>query len=113
MRKILSLLLFIAIAISTTAQNKPSVTLNGAFKDGSLVFTFKNTTGKTVKSYITDYRMQQAVRLLRNPTVPVGDIAVRCGYRNGNYFSFRFKEHFGISPTEYREQSGEPEKKDQ
>ena len=74
---------------------------------------FKNTTGKTVKSYITDYRMQQAVRLLRNPTVPVGDIAVRCGYRNGNYFSFRFKEHFGISPTEYREQSGEPEKKEQ
>ena len=48
MRKILSLLLFIAIAISTTAQNKPSVTLNGAFKDGSLVFTFKNTTGKTI-----------------------------------------------------------------
>ena len=69
---------------------------------------FKNTTGQTVRNYITDYRMKQAVQLLKNPINQINDIAVRCGYRNGNYFSFRFKEYFGCAPTEYKEQ-GEKE----
>ena len=62
---------------------------------------FKNTTGKTVRNYITEYRMKHAVRLLRDPTSQINDIAAACGYRNGNYFSFRFKEYFGCAPTEY------------
>ncbi|MBQ6550148.1 MAG: response regulator [Lachnospiraceae bacterium] len=65
---------------------------------------FKNTTGKTVRNYITEYRMKQAVRLLKDPTNQINDIATACGYRNGNYFSFRFKECYGCTPTEYIEQ---------
>ena len=62
---------------------------------------FKNTTGNTVRNYITEYRMKQAVRLLKDPLNQINDIAAACGYRNGNYFSFRFKEYYGCAPTEY------------
>ena len=48
MKKIFTLLTFIAIAIFSNAQNKPAVNLMGEFKDGSLVFTYENTTGKTI-----------------------------------------------------------------
>ena len=62
---------------------------------------FKNITGNTVRNYITEYRMQQAVRLLRDPLNQINDIAAACGYRNGNYFSYRFREYYGCAPTEY------------
>lgn len=62
---------------------------------------FKNTTGNTVRNYITEFRMKQAVRLLRDPLNQINDVAAACGYRNGNYFSYRFREYYGCSPTEY------------
>ena len=48
MKKILSLLLFIAVAISSNAQDKLPIALKGEFKDGSLAFTFENNSGKTI-----------------------------------------------------------------
>jgi len=46
MKKILSLLLFSAMALFANAQNP--VDLKGEVKDGSLVFTFVNNSGKTI-----------------------------------------------------------------
>ena len=45
MKKILSLLFFAAIAVFANAQD---VKLNGAVNEGNLVFTFENTSGKTI-----------------------------------------------------------------
>ncbi len=65
---------------------------------------FKDVTGGTVRNYITEYRMNEALKLLKNPVNQINDIAQKVGYRNGNYFSFRFKEYYGYSPTEYKDQ---------
>ena len=64
---------------------------------------FKDTTGQTLHSYIFEYRMQKAERLVRDPSIKIVDIAKMVGYRNGNYFSFQFKSKYGYSPTAYRE----------
>lgn len=66
---------------------------------------FKDITGNTLHNYITEYRMEKAAQLIRNPLSRVGDVAEMVGYRNGNYFSFRFKKSFGLSPSEYKEQN--------
>ncbi|MBR6322820.1 MAG: helix-turn-helix transcriptional regulator [Lachnospiraceae bacterium] len=65
---------------------------------------FKNITGQTVRNYITDFRMKEAVRLLKNPLNQINDIAAQCGYRDGNYFSYRFREYYGCAPSDYKEQ---------
>ena len=64
---------------------------------------FKDVTGQNLKNYVTDYRMKKAKELLTDTALSLGEIAVAVGYRNGNYFSSKFKEEFGISPSEFKE----------
>ena len=63
---------------------------------------FKDFTGKTVNKYITEYRMMQAKELLKDSNIKMNDIALKVGYRDGNYFAKIFKKETGYSPSEYR-----------
>lgn len=64
---------------------------------------FKNETGKTLNQYLTEYRMEQAKRLLEDPRYKISDISSRVGYSDGHYFGKSFKKYSGLSPSEYRE----------
>lgn len=64
---------------------------------------FKAETGKTLNQYITEYRMERAKKLLRDPRYKITDISAKVGYNDGNYFGKTFKKLVGLSPTEYRE----------
>ena len=61
MKKILYLLLFIAIAAFANAQG--TVNLKGEFKDGDLVFTFENTSGKTIANCNFQLQLPEGVTL--------------------------------------------------
>lgn len=63
---------------------------------------FKKETGKTFINYLTDYRMERAVRLLLEGDEKTYIIAGKVGYADPNYFSYVFKKRFGVSPTRYR-----------
>lgn len=63
---------------------------------------FKDFTGKTVNKYITEYRIMQAKELLKDSNIKMNDIALKVGYRDGNYFAKIFKKETGYSPSEYR-----------
>ena len=77
------------------------------FLSASYVCTFfKNETGKTLNQYLTEYRMEQAKQLLRDPRYKITDISSRVGYSDGNYFGKSFKKYTGLSPSEYREKEG-------
>lgn len=64
---------------------------------------FKAETGKTLNQYITEYRMEKAKKLLRDPRYKITDISDQVGYSDGNYFGKSFKKAVGLSPSEYRE----------
>lgn len=64
---------------------------------------FKNETGKTFNQYLSDVRMQAAVRLLLNSQLKIVEISSLVGYENVSYFVKKFKEHFECTPSEYRE----------
>lgn len=53
--------------------------------------------------YITQFRMQQACLLLEKTPLSMKAIAYSVGYEDPLYFSRRFKETFGISPTGYEQ----------
>ncbi|MCD8189443.1 MAG: response regulator [Clostridiales bacterium] len=63
---------------------------------------FKKETGKAFINYLTNYRMEQAVRLLLEGDEKTYVIAGKVGYSDPNYFSYVFKKRFGVSPTRYR-----------
>ena len=63
---------------------------------------FKKETGKSFIGYLTDYRMEQASRLLLETNEKNYVIANRVGYADPNYFSYVFKRQFGVSPSKYR-----------
>lgn len=74
------------------------------FLSASYVCTFfKNETGKTLNQYLTEYRIEQAKQLLRDPRYKISDISSKVGYSDGNYFGKSFKKYTGFSPSEYRE----------
>jgi two-component system response regulator YesN len=68
---------------------------------------FKAKTGKSFIRYLTEVRMEQAVRLLRETSLGLWDIAELCGFSGPGYFSSRFKQMYGISPSEFRQRTSE------
>lgn len=63
---------------------------------------FKRETGSSFVSYLTDVRMEEAVKLLNTTDDKTYVISSKVGYTEPNYFSYVFKKHFGISPSKYR-----------
>lgn len=71
---------------------------------------FKKDTGKSFVAWLTDYRMEQALRLLIETNEKSYMIAKKTGYTDPNYFSYVFKRKFGVSPSKYRTEHTEIEK---
>lgn len=71
---------------------------------------FKKETGKSFIGYLTDYRMEQASRMLIETNEKSYIIAKSVGYTDSNYFSYVFKRRFGVSPSKYRTEYAEREK---
>ena len=63
---------------------------------------FKEQFGQNFISYLTEYRLDEAKKLLRQPHLSVKEIGNRTGYHDTGYFSRVFKKLEGCSPNEYR-----------
>ena len=66
----------------------------------------KNEVGKTVLSYITDYRIQKAKQMLDEGHYKIYEISEKVGYGSSQYFSQVFTNLVGISPKEYKRSTG-------
>lgn len=56
------------------------------------------------KEYLHQYRLQQALSLLRNTTFPISKIGLMVGVPYKSYFCHFIRQATGLNPTEYREQ---------
>ena len=70
---------------------------------------FKKKTGNSFVGYLTEYRLEQASRLLIETNEKSYIIAKKVGYTDPNYFSYVFKRRFGVSPSRYRTEYTEGE----
>jgi AraC-like DNA-binding protein len=63
--------------------------------------------GVSFYDYINSYRLEFASSLLKNPDckLRILDIAFEAGFNNKNSFYRAFKESFGVTPNQYRENS--------
>lgn len=63
---------------------------------------FSRETGMTFSSYLQKIRMENACRLLSDPTIHQYEVAARIGYDNPKNFTRAFKAYFGETPQDYR-----------
>lgn len=65
---------------------------------------YKKQTGKSLKEYISEYRIEQAKILLKKGEMMVSDVAEAVGFDNFTYFSTTFKKYTGMTPNQYRKE---------
>jgi len=63
---------------------------------------FKKEVSKTFRDYLLQVRMNEAAKLLKDPTIKVYEVSYAVGYNKVEHFVRLFKKHFGMTPTEYR-----------
>ncbi len=66
---------------------------------------FKNSVGVPPMAYLTTMRAEAAAELLARTDLPCGAVGDRVGWNDPNYFSRRFRQHFGESPSHYRDRA--------
>lgn len=65
----------------------------------------KKTTNRSFSEIILLQKLTRASILLENTDVPIYGIANEIGYNNLNFFYKKFKEYFGVTPKEFRDNS--------
>lgn len=64
---------------------------------------FTGTTGEGIAAYVRRLRLERAARKLRMGAVDIMEVALAAGYESHAAFGKAFKQHFGFSPSEFRE----------
>ena len=60
---------------------------------------FKKVAGMTFVSYVTHVRLSQALRLLKESSLTVAEVATRVGFSDQSYFDRKFRFAFGQTPS--------------
>lgn len=69
----------------------------------SFAIKFATLVGQTPIDYLTSWRMQKAVTLIRDENANVEDVALAVGYASRAAFAKAFKKQLGQSPGQYRD----------
>ncbi|MGE8131443.1 helix-turn-helix domain-containing protein [Methylobacterium sp. NPDC080182] len=62
--------------------------------------------GQSVAAWIWQQRIERTAQWLTNPALlrlPLGEIARQCGFADQAHFSKRFRDHYGLTPSAYRD----------
>ena len=69
----------------------------------AFVRAFRARTGFSPHRYITRLRLDRAKRLMSKPSLTLLEIALETGFASHAHLSHAFRQHFGSSPSQYRD----------
>lgn len=95
--------------IQYIAEHYEQVSLNTVAKHFNYTPTYlssliKKYSGSTFSDVLQNIRFKKAVTLLEETSLSVSQIIELIGYTNRTWFTRKFKERYGITPSEYRTQ---------
>ena len=67
---------------------------------------FHGIFGTSFDSFLSTYRIEAALELMKNSEIKIVDIACDSGFQSVRSFNSHFHARFGISPSEYRRRNG-------
>lgn len=68
---------------------------------------FKKMTGTSFSEYLLNVRLEHARYMLIVNKTPIITISESCGFRSPSYFSLLFKQRYGKTPGDYREENSQ------
>lgn len=80
-----------------------SIAQHTGISEGHLSHIFKKEAACTPLAYLSRYRIQKAMELLKDIHMKVYEVAELVGYKDVTYFSTKFKQIVGMSPSEYQD----------
>lgn len=63
---------------------------------------FQASFGLPPHRYVLARRLARACQLLRSGQLPLGEVALACGFSSASHFSNRFRQALGATPGQYR-----------
>jgi AraC-like DNA-binding protein len=72
------------------------------YTPGHLTTVLRRRTGRPLLEWITERRMTEVRRMLRDTDLPLDAVAIRTGLRDATYLVRRFRERHGITPQRWR-----------
>lgn len=63
---------------------------------------FKQKSGKTLRSYCNELKLEDARTMLSDTDLSVTDIAMETGFNDVSYFIYMFRNKYGVSPYKYK-----------
>lgn len=96
-----------ALKILQQEYHNPSLSLSNVAErlgvnPNYLSTLFRQQNGDTFSEMLEQIRIERSLILLSDLSLPIGSISFLVGYRDQRYFSVRFKEHVGLTPSAYR-----------
>ena len=65
---------------------------------------FKEKEGISLSKYIINYRLKRAKKLLLETDMPINEVCKAVGYNSTSYFTSSFRNLFGVTPSNIREE---------
>lgn len=88
---------------SDEALNRETLAAIAGFSVPHFHRIFTSHVGENISRYVRRVRMIRAGRKLRMGAVNIIEVALAAGYDTHAAFSKAFKQHFGISPSQFRQ----------
>jgi AraC family transcriptional regulator len=63
---------------------------------------FKASTGSSPHQYILQCRLERAKQLLRDPSLSLSQVGLRCGFADQSHMTNVFRRFVGVTPSKYR-----------
>ncbi len=66
---------------------------------------FRSVLGESIHDHLVTERLKRATALIANTSLPLADIAGRCGFTHQEYMGKVFKDRLGRTPGDFRRTS--------
>ena len=63
---------------------------------------FKESVGITPMAYLKIYRLERALKMIKDNEHSISEIALECGFSDANYFTRCFRSYYGVPPKHYK-----------
>ena len=74
-----------------------------AMSRASLYNKLKQLADISIGDYINKFKMEEAVRLLADKGLSIQEVSEKAGFSHQRYFSTVFKQMYGVTPSQYRQ----------
>ncbi len=93
---------YIAINLNDPELSREKIASSCGTSVRTLGRLFSELLGTPVIQYVIKQRLEQVCGMLALPRFSIKEIALRSGFQSAGFLSAQFRQHYGLTPKEYR-----------